>query len=108
MTAYVPAFPKPKMKKKRAKNNPVPTVEQSCFFCHTPYAQTHEVFEGSGRRQLSIKYKMQIHLCACCHTEVTLNSKGEKAMYLKKMFQEKFEDEYGHEKFMEVFGRNYL
>jgi hypothetical protein len=29
-------------------------------------------------------------------------------LQLKMMFQKKFEAQYGHDKFMEVFGKNYL
>jgi hypothetical protein len=66
----VQTFPKPKIKKHHAKNNPKPTSDDICENCGAPYAQTHEVFEGTGRRQLSIKYGMQVKLCNVCHAAV--------------------------------------
>lgn len=105
---YIPKFPKPKSKKKRPLNNPVPTINDRCRYCGTPYAQTHEVFGGSGRRQISIKYKMQVKLCYMCHLEVTLNPKGKKATELKIEFQKKFEETHSREEFIRLFGKSYL
>jgi len=105
------AFPKPKARKgnsRKAKNNPVPTIYDRCIICGRPYASLHEVF-GGRNRQNSIDWKMQVRLCnEVHHLEVTINPKGELATSLKKEYQRKFESEYGHEKFIGVFGRNYL
>ena len=71
---------------------------------------THEVFYGSANRSKSIKWKLQVRLCGEHHD---LSSKGvhfNKVLdtQLKKFAQTKFEELYGHEKFMEVFKKNYL
>lgn len=102
-------FQKPKYKKqKRAKNNPVPTINDLCRYTQTPYAQLHEVFFGTGERQLSIKYKMQVRLSNDLHRELHANPLRGLDIELKKEFQEKFESEYGHEKFMKTFMADYI
>jgi hypothetical protein len=106
------AFPKPKVKKgnsRRAKNNPVPTIYDRCYFTGKPYAELHEVFFGPDR-QNSIKWGMQIRLSPELHRvgPGAVHNNKEFDLMLKRMFQKKFEKEHGHEKFMEVFGRNYL
>lgn len=103
------AYPKPKYKKKRAKNNPVPTYDQVCrYHPNRHYAQTHEVYEGNGRRQLSIQYGMQVHLCPECHREVHANPLRGKDLELKQEFQRKFETQHGRDMFIKTFMRNYL
>lgn len=104
-------FPKPdKKKQKRAKNNPKPTIEDKCYVCNAPYAATHEVFYGRGKRQLSIKYKMQAKLCYEHHEHTRTGIHFDKRFdfKVKQIYQRKFEKEYSREKFIEVFGRNYL
>ena len=105
---YIPKYPKPKVRKKRAKNNPVPTIHDSCRYHGTPYAQTHEVYGGAGRRQLSIQYGLQVKLCDSCHREVTYNPKGQKAMELKTEYQKKFEQNHTRDEFIRIFGKSYL
>jgi hypothetical protein len=102
--------PKPKKgKHKRAKNNPMPTAEDYCYYCGAPYASTHEVYEGSGRRQVSIKYKMQVKLCIICHKDVQEHPLQGRDLELKQEFQRKFEAE-GHsrELFRKLFITSYL
>lgn len=105
---YTPMFPKPHFKKKHAQNNPVPTINDRCRYDGTPYAQTHEVYGGSGRRQLSIQYGMQVKLCDRCHKEVTYNPKGHKSVALKQEFQIKFEENHTRDEFRKIFGKSYL
>lgn len=103
-------FPKPKTKKQRkAKRNPRPTDQDRCEICGKPYAELHEVFGGKNR-QASIKYNMQIRLCEQHHRT------GKNAIHRSKEFRERvqaeyqkrFEKKYSREKFMRVFGRNYI
>lgn len=105
------AKPPPK-KKKRPKNNPVPTAMDICRICQRPFASTHECFYGTGQRQLSIKYGMQVKLCYEHHN----NPNSKEAVHfnptfdlqLKQEMQEKFESQHGHEKFMATFRKNYI
>lgn len=103
-------IPKPKYKKQRkAKNNPVPTDQDLCRICGKPYAELHEVFYGKDR-QKSIEWGMQIRLCDEHHRigNLAVHNNHELDLKLKRTYQKQFEEQYGHEKFMEVFNRNYL
>ena len=105
------SFPKPQYRKsKKTKNNSRPTIDDRCYFTGKPYAELHEVFFGTKNRQNSIKWGMQIRLCPELHRigPNAVHNNRDFDIYLKKMFQKKFEEQYGHKKFMEVFGANYL
>lgn len=104
-------LPKPKKKRKRAKNNPKPTANDICQYpgCGRPFAQLHEVFFGSGRRQLSIKYGLQVRLCAEHHLGVLgPHQNREYDLQLKREAQAKFERIHSRVEFVRIFGRNYL
>lgn len=101
-------FPKPKYTKKQRLKNPIPTAEDLCIVCGAAWAQTHEIFPGKNR-QLSMKYKMQVRLCERHHTgDESIERHPELVKKLQKEYQQKFEDQYGHEEFMRIFGKNYL
>lgn len=105
--------PKPNYKKQgRAKRNPLPTAEDYCTVCGKPYAHLHEIFYGTGERQLSIKYGLQIRLCEEHHNSPGgMNPHHNKAINdkLKREGQMKFESLYGsREDFRRIFGKNYL
>jgi hypothetical protein len=53
---------------------------------------------------------MVADLCHYCHNEPPngVHHNRERDLSLKREFQKRFEDEYDHETFMRVFGRNYL
>lgn len=70
----------------------------------------HEVFFGEKHRALSIKWGMTVMLCPACHNSSNYavhNNIGADTA-LKQKYQKIFEEKHGHEKFMQVFGRNYL
>jgi hypothetical protein len=106
----------------KAKNNPVPTAEDLCAICRTPYAHLHEVFFGTGNRQKSIKWGMQIRLCYFHHNDPNnhvsnphFNARVDKQ--LKEEYQYKFEAarimegmgaDAARTLFIREFGRNYL
>ena len=110
MSNILQAYPKPKYKRRvtKAKNNPKPTIDDICRYCKTPYASTHEVFEGTGRRQLSIQHGMQVKLCNGCHADIQQHPLQGEDLKLKKEFQAKFEQEYGHEFYMKCFVVDYI
>ena len=101
-------FKEPKKKKHRAKNNPKPTADSICRYCKNNYATTHEVYEGTGRRQLSIKYCMKVKLSMKCHQEVQQHPLQGKDLELKQEFQLKFEKTHTREEFRKLFTTNYL
>ena len=70
----------------------------------------HEVYFGSANRKKSIEYGCQVWLCGEHHN---LSSEGvhmnrKRDLILKRYTQKCFEEEFSHEKFMEVFHKNYL
>jgi hypothetical protein len=104
----VQPIPKPKRKKHRAKNNPKPTADDICRYCSSIFASTHEVFEGTGRRQLSIKYKMQVKVCDMCHKDIQSHPLTGRDMALKKEYQAIFEAQHGHDLYMKCFMVDYI
>ena len=85
--------------------------EKQCYLCgSTVNLEKHHVIHGTGHRSLADKYGLTVWLCSTCHRD---NKKGvhgnyELSLQLKKEAQRAFEARYGHEKYMEIFGRNYL
>ena len=62
----------------------------------------------TANRKKSEKFGLKVWLCYNCHTGpngVHFNPSLDKR--LKVMAQEEFEKRYGHEKFMEEFGKNW-
>lgn len=101
-------FPKPKVKKHHAINNPKPTFDSKCEVCGIGYAETHEIFFGP-LRQLSIKYGIQALLCGEHHRGTFgPHQNKQRDLELKKRGQQYFERLHGHEEYMQIFGRNYL
>ena len=84
---------------------------KECFFCHrTEGLHHHEVFFGSANRKKSIQWGCQVWLCGE-HHNLSANSvhlNHDMDLKLKRSTQTAFEKVYGHEKFMEVFHKNYL
>lgn len=70
----------------------------------------HEVFYGTANRTKSIEYGCCVPLTACLHNMSDKGVHYNKTldMRLKREMQKAFEEKYSHEKFMEVFHRNYL
>lgn len=95
------------MKKKK---NPIPTYDDKCIICMTPYAHTHEIFFGNPDARLSQEWGMTVKLCQYHHQDhkVGVHHNRENDLMLKRYGQQEFEKLYGHDKFMEIFGRNYL
>jgi hypothetical protein len=51
------------------------------------------------------RYGLTVHLCVRCHTR--LHDLGEHNLELERIGQQAFEKKYGHEKFMQIFGKDY-
>ena len=82
-----------------------------CYICGRGYPlHKHHIFYGTGRRQLSDDYGCWVYLCPMHHN---MSNRGvhmnrELDLYLKERAQIAFEEKYGHERYMKVFGRNYI
>lgn len=89
---------------------------QKCFLCsrngNGDRLERHHIF-GGARRPLSEKFGLVVYLCGeRCHRlgEYSAHQNAEVAQYLHKYGQQKAMQEQGWstEKFIEIFGKNYL
>jgi len=85
--------------------------QDSCYICgRTGPLEIHHVYKGKNRKN-SEKYGLKVKLCSYCHrSENGVHGKNGhmKDITLKRQFQYIFEQQHGHEKFMQIIGRNYL
>lgn len=89
----------------------------TCYLCmilHNDYArrttQEHHAVFGTANRKLAEKWGLKVYLCLQHHTAgpMAVHNNHELALLLQKKAQERFEEMYSHELWMQVFGRNYL
>ena len=80
--------------------------EKKCFLCGSRNnLQKHHCHHGI-RRKAADRFDLCVWLCAHCHQ--LLHDKGLHDRDLQMVAQKHFEMKYGHEKWMEIFGKNYL
>ena len=86
--------------------------EKKCYLSgSTTGLEEHHIIFGVGLRKLSEKYGLKVWLCYLHHRDNRIGVHGlnkEADMMLKQLAQRTFEKKYSHEKWMEVFGKNYL
>lgn len=89
--------------------------EKKCIICgRTNYdgiaIHKHHIFFGTANRKKSDEWGCWCYLCYKHHTGSTISPHDSHAvdLKLKKDCQMRFEKKYGHDKFMEIFHRNYL
>lgn len=79
---------------------------RECFICHTTQnLDVHHCIHGTANRRLADKWGLTIYLCRIHHNQVHEDNALD--TQIKKMAQLGFELKYGHQKWMEVFGKNY-
>lgn len=101
-------------------------LSRECFLCreeaerigcygelpHTGLHRHHFMFGGFGAlRKKAEHFGLWGYVCAKEHHEYGPNAphvNAEVSKYLKQVAQRSFENQYGHEKWMQEFGRNYL
>jgi hypothetical protein len=87
-------------------------TEKICYFCGAvSNLESHHIFFGEKNRKWSEKYGLKVWLCHYDHRDNLNGVHGlaaQKRKHLEMIGQEVFEKKYGHKKFMDVFGRNYL
>ena len=86
-------------------------TEKRCYLCgSTATLEIHHCLHGTGLRKLADKYGLTVWLCAICHRDNVRGAHGnhDVDLRLKQDAQKAFEKKHGHEKYMEIFGRNYL
>lgn len=90
----------------------------TCYLCmllHNDYdrrtvLEEHHVMIGTANRQLSEDYGLKVYLDPQHHrlSEESPHRNKEIRDLLCRKAQEAFEKKYSHEKWMEVFGKNYI
>lgn len=79
--------------------------KNECFWCHAHCkTDTHEAFGGSNR-QKSIQYGMIYYLCRICHGRADVDMAMKQKLH--KIAKQRFIEQYGEEKFLQEFKRNY-
>lgn len=84
---------------------------KECYMCRTTLnLAKHHVFYGTANRKLSEKYGLTIWLCPEHHnmSDKGIHFNKPLDLQIKQIAQREFEDTYGHEEFMRIFGRNYI
>ena len=89
-----------------------------CYLCNmllgidTPAAsrEEHHAMHGTANRRLAEQYGLKVYLCPYHHRTGTeaVHTSPQTDLILKQAAQRVFEKKYSHEKWMEVFGKNYL
>ena len=70
----------------------------------------HHAMPGTANRKLSERYGLKVYLCLRHHTagQEAVHSNIRHQRLVQRKAQEAFEKRYSHEKWMEVFGRNFI
>ena len=84
--------------------------EKECWFCGARVSlEEHHIFAGVANRKISEKYGLKVYLCHRHHTgEDGAQYDKEENLQLKRIAQQRFEEIYGHELWMNVIRKNYL
>ena len=76
-----------------------------CYICGGYGSDKHHIYLAANRKH-SETWGAYVYLCRHHHEKVHSDKKLKR--WLQTEAQEAFESIYGHEKFMETFGRNYI
>lgn len=86
--------------------------DKCCYLCgSTENLEEHHCLHGTANRKLADKYGLTVMLCEKHHRRSPEGVHGGNTavdLLLKRIAQLYFEMKYTHEKWMQVFGRNYL
>lgn len=85
-------------------------TERVCYLCGRQYGlERHHILGGTANRRLSEQYGLWVWLCHECHTGTDgAQYDREKNLRLKSEAQMVFETLYGHDKWMQIFRKNYV
>lgn len=85
--------------------------DQVCYRCGRPTTTRHHIYNGPFRNK-SEKFGCWVYLCNDCHTgrKDSVHKDRKEMDKLKIECQKKWEELYGvdREKFIKIFGKNYL
>ena len=90
--------------------NSIISNKKECFLCGAMSGlERHHIMAGTANRKLSERYGLWVYLCHNCHTgDGGAQYEKELNLSLKQTAQHAFEKQWSHEKWMEVFRKNYL
>lgn len=77
---------------------------EHCYICGKGVVDVHEVYAGANRK-MSMKNGFCIPLCRTHHRIAQLDR--EENLFLKKLFQQKYEENHTREEFIRLVGKNY-
>ncbi len=114
-------FPKPRHKKKR-RSHPKSILqnkeEGTCYLCilleqnysRRQIREEHHIFYSKCQRRLSEQYGLKVYLCLRHHREgnEAVHNNRKIRRLLEAKGQQAFEALYGRERFLEIFGEDYL
>lgn len=93
-------------------------ADRKCYLCILlegnwttyTYLEEHHIFFSKHQRALSEKYGLKVYLCLSHHRNgpLAVHNNQKYRRMLEAKGQQAFEALYGHKRFMEVFGENYL
>ena len=86
-------------------------TRKECYICKTTLnLHRHHIYFGRANRKNSENYGCWCWLCANHHnfSNFSVHMNRDLDVDIKKLCQKRFEEKYDHEKFMEVFGKNWL
>lgn len=84
---------------------------KECYITHSTYnLHKHHIFEGTANRKLSEKYGLWVWLRADWHNMSNYGVHFNKELdnKLKIIAQRRFMEEYPHQDFVKVFGKNFI
>ena len=89
-------------------------LNRECFLCRLDTSaelpheglHKHHMIHGTANRRLAEKWGLWCYLCSEHHQG--LHDHNEEDLFLMQVAQGRFERLYGHDKWMEIFGKNYL
>jgi hypothetical protein len=84
-------------------------TDKRCYLCGSTVVEDHHVYFGS-LRSVSERNGLKVFLCPYHHRDQKHGAHGNREvdLFLKREVQKAFEEKYGHNRFMELIGRNYL
>ena len=98
-------------------------LNRECFMCRLDAAEfgyygelehkglhKHHFMHGTANRKLAEDWGLWGYLCKFHHEDgpEAVHRNNETDLFLKQVAQGRFEKLYSHEKWMEIFGKNYL
>ena len=100
----------------RKKTNKLQSLENSrysiiqeditkCYICNKELKLDRHEAIGGMNRLTSIKWGLVLYLCRKCHSDLDINQNKKEELQI--LAQNKFEEKYGIEKFMNEFKMNY-